>query len=139
MNTSGLASITVSSAPSLRRKSGVSTSIVVAGAAARMARIVRAKCSRAAVGEIVAVDRGHHDVGQAELGDRVGDARGLGGVERVGQPGPHIAERAGARAGVAHDHEGRVFLLPALADVGAARLLAHGIKLVRRTIAAVFA
>ena len=84
----------------------------------------------AAVGEIVAVDRGHDDVGEPELGDRVGDARRLGVVERVRQPGAHVAEGAGAGAGLAHDHEGRVLLLPALADVGAARLLADGGELV---------
>ena len=42
---SGPAATTVAAAPSLRRKSGVSTSMVVAGVAARMARIVCAKCS----------------------------------------------------------------------------------------------
>ena len=41
---SGPAATTVSTAPSLRRKSGVSTSMVVAGVRARMARIVSAKC-----------------------------------------------------------------------------------------------
>ena len=42
---SGRAATTISSAPSLRRKSGVSTSMVVPGARARMARITWAKCS----------------------------------------------------------------------------------------------
>ena len=84
----------------------------------------------AAVGEIVAIDRGHHDMGEAELGDGVGDARRLALIERVGQAGAHVAEGAGARAGVAHDHEGGVLLLPALADIGAARLLADGGELV---------
>ena len=65
-------------------------------------------------------------MGEAKLGDRVGDARGLVFVERVGQAGAHVAEGAGAGAGVAHDHEGRVALVPAFADVGAARLLADG-------------
>src|SRR3978361_298532 len=51
---------------------------------------------------------------------------GLSRVERTRQAGPHVAERAGPRAGIPHDHEGRVFLLPAFADVGAARLLADG-------------
>ena len=44
MNTSGRASATTSNAPALRRKSGVSTSIVVSGAAARVAAITSAKC-----------------------------------------------------------------------------------------------
>ena len=38
----------------------------------------------------------------------------------------HVAKSAGARAGFAHDHEGRVALVPAFADVGAARFLADG-------------
>ena len=49
----------------------------------------------------------------------------LGGVERAGHAGLDVAEGAGPRAGVAHDHEGGVLLVPALADIRAARLLAH--------------
>ncbi len=82
-----------------------------------------------AVREIVAVDRSHDDMGEAEGRDSLGDARRLAGVERVRQAGAHIAEGAGAGAGFAHDHEGRVALLPALADVGAVRLLADGREL----------
>ena len=62
--------------------------------------------------------------------DGMGDMLGLGRVERARQPRLHIAKGAGARAGVAHDHHGRVLLLPALADVGAAGLLAHGVQAV---------
>jgi hypothetical protein len=83
-----------------------------------------------AVGEIVAVDASDDDVGKAELGGRLGDVFGLGFVECAGQAGLHVAEGAGARAGVAHDHKGGVLLLPALADVGAAGLLAHGVQAV---------
>ena len=61
-----------------------------------------------------------------ELGGRFADMRGLVGIERAGQSGLDVAERAGARAGVAHDHEGGVLFLPALADIRAAGLLAHG-------------
>ena len=50
----------------------------------------------AAVGEIVAVDRGDDDMGEAELGDGVGDARGLAGVERVRQAGATL-QKAQAR------------------------------------------
>ena len=85
---------------------------------------------RAAVGEIVAVDRGDDDVGKPELRRRFADMRGLVRVERAGQTGLDIAEGAGARAGVAHDHEGGVLLLPALADVRAAGLLADGVQAV---------
>ena len=65
----GRAATTVSTAPSLRRKSGVSTSMVVAGVRARMARMVCGEMLGAAVGEIVAIDRGDDDVRQAQLGD----------------------------------------------------------------------
>ena len=63
---------------------------------------------------------------EAELLGRRGDALGLVRIERPRQAGAHVAEGAGARARVAHDHEGGVALAPALADVGAAGLLAHG-------------
>jgi len=55
---------------------------------------------------------------------------GLGHIERAGKAGLDVAEGAGPRAGVAHDHEGRVLLVPALADIGATRLLAHGHEVV---------
>ena len=85
MNTSGLAATTVSTAPSLRRKSGVSTSIVVAGSARGWRGSAREmRC--AAVGEIVAIDRGDDHMGEAELGGRVGDAGRLGRIERPGSP-----------------------------------------------------
>jgi hypothetical protein len=51
-------------------------------------------------------------------------------IERAGQSGLDVAEGAGARAGVAQDHEGGVLLVPALADVRAARLLAYGVEAV---------
>ncbi len=85
----------------------------------------------AAVVEIVAVDRGHHHMGKAELGHRVADARGLRRIERRRPARAHIAEGASPRAGVAHDHDGRVALAPALADIGTGRLLAHGGEAVR--------
>ena len=88
----------------------------------------------AAVGEIVAIDRGDDDMGEAELAGRLRDMLRLGGIERAGQPGLDVAEGAGARAGVAHDHEGGVLLVPALADVRAARLLAHRDQAVLLTI-----
>ena len=69
-------------------------------------------------------------MGQAHLGHRIGHAVRLVRIQRVGQSGAHVAEGAGAGAGVAHDHERRVLLLPALADVRAARLLAHRHQLV---------
>ena len=84
----------------------------------------------AAVGKIVAIDRGDDHMGQPELGHRLGDVLRLCGIERARQPGLDVAEGAGAGAGVAHDHEGGVLLLPALADIRAAGLLADGVQAV---------
>ena len=80
----------------------------------------------AAVAEVVAVDRGDDDVVEAELLDGDGDARRLEHVEGVGAAGGDVAEGAAAGADLAHDHHRGVALGPALADVGAARLLADG-------------
>ena len=84
----------------------------------------------AAVGKVVAVHRGDDDVIEAELGHSLRHVLGLRGVERAGQPGLDVAEGAGARAGVAHDHHGGVAPGPALGDVGAAGLLAHRMEAV---------
>ncbi len=84
----------------------------------------------AAVVEVVAIDRGDDDVGEAQLGGGFADMGGLGGVERPGQAGLDVAEGAGAGAGVAHDHESGVLLVPALAHIGAARLFADRDQLV---------
>ena len=67
---------------------------------------------------------------QSKLGDGVSDFGRLVGVEGTGQASAHVAESAGARAGVAHDHERRVLLRPAFANVGAASLFADGHELV---------
>src|SRR5262249_60297547 len=72
-----------------------------------------------------------YHVPEAELRGRFGDSSGLGGIERAGQAGLDVAEGARARAGVAHQHEGRVLLVPALADIGTPRLLADGMQAVR--------
>ena len=84
----------------------------------------------AAIGQIIAVDRGDDDVREAEVGDRVGDVLRLVGIERRRQAGRDIAEGAGARADLAHDHHGGVLLGPAFTDIGAAGLLADGDQIV---------
>src|SRR6185312_16504387 len=86
------------------------------------------KMLRAAIGKIVAVDGGDHDMVEPKLEGRLRDMLGLARIERAGHAGLDVAEGAGAGAGVAHDHEGRVLLVPALADVRAARLLADRVK-----------
>ena len=80
----------------------------------------------AAVGKVVAIDRGDDHMFQSQLGHRFGDLDRFIGVERTGQAGAHVAESAGTGAGIAHDHEGRVLLRPALANVGTAGFLANG-------------
>ena len=104
--------------------------MVVCGQRARMARMVCGEMGCAAIGEIVAVDRGHDDMVPARASRRLRHMRRLVRIERARQPGLDIAERAGARACVAHDHEGGVLLVPALADIGAAGLLADRVQAV---------
>ena len=66
---------------------------------------------------------------QAHALDGLGDPNGLAKVEHTRPPGLDGAEAASPRAGVAEDHEGRGASLPALPDIGAARLLAHRVQL----------
>ena len=82
----------------------------------------------AAIGQIVAIDRSDDDVLEPQLRGGFGDMLGLGRVDRARHPGLDVAERAGAGADVAQDHHRRVLLGPALADVGAGGLLAHGVE-----------
>ena len=51
------------------------------------------------------------------------------GIQRERPAVRHVAERAAARAQVAHDHEGGGAVAEALADVRAGRFLAHGVQL----------
>ena len=51
-------------------------------------------------------------------------------IERSWQSGLYIAERARARARIAHDHERRVFLFPALANIRTAGFLANRVQAV---------
>ena len=89
-----------------------------------------AKMLRAAVSEIVTIDRGNDDMGKAELGHGIGNMFWFVGIERARQTGLHVTEGAGPRAGIAQDHEGRVLLFPAFADIRAAGLFADGHKAV---------
>ena len=84
---------------------------------------------RAAVREIVAIDRGDDDVIEIEGADRAGDALGLRAIRRGGPSVRDRAVRAGARADVAENHEGRRAVIPALADVRALRFLADRVQL----------
>ena len=96
----------------------------------RIERITPTNARGAVVRQVVAVDGRDHRVAQAHLLHLVRDAQRL---ERV-VPGRHprldVAEPAAAGADVAEDHEGRRAALPALADVGAVRLLADRVQVV---------
>jgi hypothetical protein len=84
----------------------------------------------AAIHQVVAVDRGDHHVLQAELLHRQGDMLRLQRIKAERPAGLDVAEAAGPGAGIAHDHHGGVPLAPALADIRAGRLLAHGVQAV---------
>jgi hypothetical protein len=84
--------------------------MVVFGARFRMAAMQSAKC-RAAVFEIVAVDRRHHHMMQSQLRHRLRQILRLMRIERARHAGFDVAEGAGARAGIAHDHDGGMLLL----------------------------
>src|SRR5262249_26484149 len=83
-----------------------------------------------AIRQVVAINRGYYDMSKTELRGRLGDVARLLYVQGERQAGLHIAEGAGAGAGITHDHEGRVLLLPALADIRATGLLAHRVQAV---------
>ncbi|ABA51028.1 hypothetical protein BURPS1710b_0627 [Burkholderia pseudomallei 1710b] len=84
----------------------------------------------AAVAQIVAVDARDHHVLELERRDRAREVLRLVCVERIGPAVADVAERAAARALVAHDHERRGALAEAFADVRAARFLAHRMQVV---------
>src|SRR5579872_6685046 len=71
---------------------------------------------RAAVGEVVTVDGSDDHMLEPELEGGLRDMLRLGRIQRTRHAGLDVAEGAGAGAGVAHDHEGGVLLVPALPD-----------------------
>ena len=82
----------------------------------------------AAVREVVAGDAGDGGVAEPHLLHRLRDPPRLVPVQRVRLAGVDLAEVAAPRALVAADQERRLPVLPALEDVGAAGLLAHGVQ-----------
>ena len=82
----------------------------------------------AAVLELIAVDRGDDRVVKTHALDGLGHPNRLAKVEHAWPPGLDGAKAASAGAGVSQDHEGCRTRLPALPDVGTARLLAHGME-----------
>src|SRR5215211_4222670 len=81
-----------------------------------------------AVLQLVTVHARYDGVLEAHLSGSVGDAARFVEVELGGLACEDGAEAAGAGADVAQDHEGRGAVVPALADVRAARLLADGVE-----------
>src|SRR4029078_8112205 len=57
------------------------------------------KMPRPTAGEVIAIDRSHDDVSEAELGSRLGDMDRLALIEFTGPPGLHVAKRTSPRAG----------------------------------------
>lgn len=80
----------------------------------------------AAVFEVIASDGGDDGVAQLHFLDGHGDASGFAEVEFGGATGLDGAERAGAGAGIAEDHDGGGTAGPALAHIGALSALADG-------------
>ena len=99
------------------------------GVRLRISRIVSAKIDAPPSLDIISIDGRDDDVREVERGDRIGDARGFGGVIGVRAPMAHRAVAARARADVAKDHERRGAMRPALADVRAARFFADRVEI----------
>ena len=129
--TSGGASARMSSARARRpRKSGTSTSICVSGECTRTARMQSTKCcappSRRSSRSTLVMTTYR----SFSARDRPGEVRRFLGVERQRPAVADVAERAAARADVAHDHERRRALAEAFADVRARGFLAHRVQVV---------
>ena len=82
----------------------------------------------AAVGQVVAGDAGDGGVAQTHRADALGDPARLVAVEGLRAAGVDLAEVAAPGALVAADEEGRLAVLPALVDVGAAGFLADRVQ-----------
>ena len=109
-------------------KSGIRFSTPVSGLSSWMARTVSAYSQAPPSSQVVAGDAGDGGVAQLHLLDRLRDPARLVTVERLRLAGVDLAEVAAARALVAADEERRLAVLPALEDVGAARLLADRVQ-----------
>jgi hypothetical protein len=83
---------------------------------------------RAAVLQVVARDPGDGGVAQLHLLHRLGDPAWLVAIQGLRLAGVDLAEVAAPGALVAPDEERRLAVLPALEDVGAARLLADRVQ-----------
>ena len=130
LKTSGRSAMTLASGMSSPWKSGVRTSILHLGAWRRIWRMTPTKAWAPLSGMSSRSTLRDDRVAQAHARDLAGDARGLQRVVPGRLAGLDVAEAAAARARVAEDHERRGAALPALADVRAGGLLAHGVQVV---------
>src|SRR5699024_5068911 len=78
--------------------------------------------------EVVTGHSGDGRVAKTHLLDGLRDLEGLHRVHGHRLAGGDVAEVAAPGAGVTADEEGRLAILPALEDVGAAGLLAHRVQ-----------
>ena len=97
---------------------------MVAGAAARMARMVAAKWPAPPSGRSSRSTEVMTTWARPSFATASATRSGSSAASGPGWPVRDVAEGAGAGAGVAHDHHGGVALRPALADVGAGGFLA---------------
>ena len=81
-----------------------------------------------AIGQVIAVNRGDHDVLQPQLRRSHGGMFRFQRINAARHPGLDVAERTGAGANVTQDHHRGVFLGPAFADIGASRLFANRVQ-----------
>ena len=107
-------------------QSGISTSTDTPGVRARMARITAANSAAPPSARSSRATAVTHGEPQAHPLDRLGHPLGLLRVGGLGVAGVDQAEAARPGAALAVDHEGGGAVGPALGEVGAARLLAHG-------------
>jgi hypothetical protein len=84
---------------------------------------------RAAVGQVVAIDRGDDYMLQAKPRDRLGDSARFVDVQRTHLAVRDRTVRAITRAHVAHQHEGGRAMRKAFADIRTARFLANRMQL----------
>ena len=84
-----------------------------------------------AVTQVIAINAGDDDVFEPQCSDRLGEILRFVGIRRFGRPWP-TSQNGQRRVQMSpHDHEGCRALAEAFTDVGAARLLAHRMQLVR--------
>ena len=130
LKTSGRsASIVCTASCSTPRKSGVRISTVAPRHLALERANRRRVVARAAIGDVVAVDRRDDDVLELHLRRDLCEPKRLERIgRRFGFARVHVAVAAGARARVAEDLERRGPSSPALGDVRAPRLLADRVQ-----------